>query len=101
MPIYQTAHYQVNMGAVERVKTAIEEFVRYVQDNEPGTRLYTAWQQQDDPTRFVHLFIFENEEAQRVHSGSAAVERFESAYSPALIGGPVVFTDYVEVAAKG
>ncbi len=101
MPIYQTAHYQVNAGAVGKVKAAIEEFVRYVDEHEPGTKLYAAWQQEDDLTRFVHLFIFENEDAQRVHSESDAVKRFESVYSPELVGGPVIFTDFAMVAAKG
>jgi acetaldehyde dehydrogenase (acetylating) len=50
MPIHQTAHYQVNESADEDVKAAIVEFVRYVKANEPGTRLYAAWQQEDDPT---------------------------------------------------
>ena len=90
MPIYQTAHYQVNDIAVEDVKA--------VRANEPGTRLYAAWQQEDDPTRFVHLFIFEDEAAQTAHGESAAVGKFESIYSPELSGGPVVFTDYVLVA---
>src|SRR5262245_47604434 len=58
MPIYQTAHYQVRPDAVERVKAAIAEFVAYVTDNEPGSTLYAAWQEVDDPTKFVHLFIF-------------------------------------------
>jgi quinol monooxygenase YgiN len=98
MPIYQTAHYQVNEIAVEDVKAAIVEFVHYVRANEPGTRLYAAWQQVDDPTRFVHLFIFEDEAAQTAHGESAAVGKFESIYSPELSGGPVVFTDYVLVA---
>jgi len=42
VPIYQTAHYQVRQDAVDRVKTAIEEFVRYVTAIEPGSRLYSA-----------------------------------------------------------
>ena len=98
MPIYQTAHYQVKDAAVEGVKSAIVEFVDYVRANEPGTSLYSAWQQEDDPTRFVHLFIFEDETAQSTHGGSAAVKRFESVYSPELVGGPVVFTDFALVA---
>jgi len=98
MPIYQTAHYQVKAEAVEKVRAAIEEFVAYVTSNEPGSRLYAAWQQQDDPTKFVHLFIFENEAAHQAHGGSAAVRRFEEAYGPELVGGPVVFTDYQLVA---
>ncbi len=100
MPLYITAHYQVKAQAVDRVKRAIEDFVAYVRANEPGTRLYWAWQQQDDPTRFMHFFIFEDEAAQTIHSESAAVRRFESAYTPELVGGDVVFTGYDQVAAN-
>lgn len=100
MPIYQTAHYQVKEAAVDRVKVAIEEFVAYVGEHEPGSRLYAAWQQEDDPTRFVHLFIFEDEAAHVRHGESDAVRRFESVYQPELVGGPVVFTDYVQVATN-
>ena len=98
MAIYQTAYYQVNEAAVAEVKAAIDAFVDYVRASEPATRLYAAWQREDDPTRFVHLFIFEDEAAQAAHSGSGAVTRFESIYAPHLVGGPVVFTDYVLVA---
>jgi len=100
MPIYQTAHYHVTAASVETVRAAIEEFVAYVAANEPGSRLYSAWQQADDPTRFVHLFIFEDRAAQDAHSESDAVRRFESVYGPHLVGGPVVFTDYVLVASN-
>jgi quinol monooxygenase YgiN len=100
MPIYQTARYQVNPAAVANVKTAIEEFVRYVAGTEPGTRLYASWQQKDDPTRFVHLFIFEDEAAHQAHGESAAVRQFESVYTPELAAGPVVFTDYLQVASN-
>jgi quinol monooxygenase YgiN len=100
MPIFQTAHYQVNAGAVDKVGAAIAEFVGYVTDNEPGTRRYEAWQQQDDPTKFVHLFEFADETAHKRHATSAAVRRFEDAYGPELVGGPVVFTDYVQIATN-
>jgi quinol monooxygenase YgiN len=100
MTIYQTATYQVKPQAVGKVRWAIEEFVKYVQANEAGTRMYTAWQQKDDPTRFIHLFIFEDEAAQTRHSESDAVKRFESIYSPELVGGDVVFTDYDLVASN-
>jgi quinol monooxygenase YgiN len=100
MPIYQTAHYQVEPGAVAEVKAAIEEFVRYVRENERGTTFYAAWQQQDDPTRFVHLFTFEDEAAHQAHGRSSAVRKFEAVYAPRLVGGPVVFTDYDRVAAN-
>jgi len=100
MAIYQTATYRVKKTGTDKVKAAIKEFVRYVQTNEPGTQMYVAWQQQDDPTKFIHLFIFENEAAQTRHSESAEVKRFEAAYRPELVGGDVVFTDFAMIAGK-
>jgi quinol monooxygenase YgiN len=75
--------------------------LRRVRANEPGTKLYVAWQQKDDPTRFVHFFIFEDAAAHAVHASSSAVKQFEAAYGPELAEGSVVFTDYEVVAAKG
>ncbi len=98
MPIYQTARYQVRAEAVDRVRSAIEEFVRYVAANEPGTILYAAWQEIDDPTKFVHLFTFRDEAAQEAHGASGAVRAFEEVYTPELTAGSVVFTDYRLVA---
>jgi quinol monooxygenase YgiN len=100
MPIYTIAEYRVKSSGLEKVKAAIEEFVRYVQANEPGTRTYSAWQQKNDPTRFVHFFIFADPAALDAHSNSAAVKRFEAAYRPELTGGDVIFTDFELVAAK-
>jgi len=100
MALYVTASYQVKPAAVDRVKRAIDEFVAYVRENEPGTRLYLAWQQEDDPTRFFHFFIFADAEAQAIHSRSSEVRAFESVYGPELAGGPVRFTRYESVAGK-
>ena len=100
MPIYQTAHYQVQASAVDKVRAAIEEFVSYVAANEPGSVMYTAWQQAGDPTRFVHLFEFADEAAHQAHGSSDAVRRFEAIYGPELVAGPVVFTDYHQIATN-
>ena len=100
MPIFQTGGYRVKSSAVEKVKRAIQVFVRYVQEHEPGTKMYVAWQEKKDPTRFLHLFIFEDETAQARHGESAAVRQFESVYSPELVDGDVVFTDYEMVLGK-
>jgi quinol monooxygenase YgiN len=101
MPIYTVAQYRVRPSGVDKVTQAIAEFVLYVRANEPGTRLYLAWQHKDDPTRFLHVFIFDDEAAHAAHAASAAVKRFEAAYRPELVEGDVVFTDYEMVAAKG
>jgi quinol monooxygenase YgiN len=100
MPIYTIANYRVKASGVEKVKSAIEEFVPYIRDNEPGTRLYEAWQQDDDPTRFVHFFIFEDGASHEAHSKSKAVKRFEAAYRSELVGGDVTFTDYRRIATN-
>jgi quinol monooxygenase YgiN len=93
MPIQTIARYRVKPSGVDKVKQAIAEFVPHVRANEPGTKLYPAWQEKDDPTRFVHFFIFEDEAAHAAHGSSAAVKRFEAAYGPELSEGDVVFTD--------
>ena len=36
----------------------------------------------------------------QTHGNSEAVRRFEDAYQPVLVGGPVVFTDYRLVASN-
>jgi len=100
MPIYQTGGYRVKASGVDKVKAAIKDLVAFVQANEPGTKMYLAWQQTDDPTHFLHLFIFEDEVAQVRHGESEAVKRFEAIYSPELVGDEVEFTDFVMVAGK-
>jgi quinol monooxygenase YgiN len=100
MPIYQTARYQVRPEAVPAVVGAIKELVRYVTQSEPGSLMYSAWQQLDDPAKFVHLFIFTDEAAHQAHGRSAAVRHFESVYQPVLVDGPVVFTDYQLIASN-
>ena len=62
--------------------------------------MYLAWQSQEDPTRFVHLFIFADEKAQALHGRSEAIRKFEEAYRPELVDGDVVFTDYNMIAGK-
>ena len=46
------------------------------------------------------LFEFADEEAHRVHGTSAAVRKFEEVYQPELAAGPVVFTDYLQLATN-
>lgn len=100
MSIYQTGGYRVKPSAVEKVKQAIKVFVRYVQENEPGTKMYLARQPKSDPARFLHLFIFEDAAAQARHGQSEAVKQFEAVYFPELVGEDVVFTDYEMIAGK-
>jgi quinol monooxygenase YgiN len=91
--IRQLARYQVHPESIELCLAAINEFVAYVRANESGNLRYEVWQERDDPTRFVHIFVFRDAEADRTHSESAAVKKFASILYPECLA-PVEFIDY-------
>ena len=68
-------------------------FVTYVRAREPGTLRYEVWQELQDPTRFVHIFVFRDAEADRIHSESAEVKKFAGVLYPQCLA-PVEFVDY-------
>src|SRR6476620_4670730 len=91
--IHELARYEVRPDALDDVIAAIHEFVAYVKANEPGALRYDVWQEEKDPTRFVHLFIWRDESANRVHGESAAVKKFASILYPECLA-PVEFIPY-------
>jgi quinol monooxygenase YgiN len=97
--IRQLARYEVKPQALERCLAAIQEFVAYVRANEPGTLRYEVWQEADHPTRFVHIFVFRDLEADRAHSESVEVKRFASILYPECLA-PVEFVDYTQIATN-
>ncbi len=97
--IRQLAHYQVHPESLEKVLAAIHEFVAYVRANEDGTMRYEVWQELNDPTRFVHIFIFRDAEADKRHSESAEVKKFASILYPECLA-PVEFIDYRQVVSN-
>jgi quinol monooxygenase YgiN len=97
--IRQLARYQVRPEALERCLAAIREFVAYVRSNEPGTLRYEVWQEQADPTRFVHIFVFRDATADRIHSESNEVKNFASTLYPECLA-PVEFIDYQQVTSN-
>ena len=96
--IRQIARYEVKPEALERCLAAIREFVAYVCQSEPRTLRYEAWQERNHPTRFVHIFIFRDAEADRIHSESAEVRKFASILYPQCLA-PVEFVDYRFIAS--
>ncbi len=91
--IRQMARYQVRPEALDRCLVVIREFVAYVRANEPGTLRYEVWQEREEPTRFVHMFIFRDATARDIHSQSAGVQKFTSVLYPECLA-PVEFIDY-------
>jgi quinol monooxygenase YgiN len=97
MAIYQTARFQVKKEALPECEAAIRKFVEFVRANEPKTILYVSLQERDDPTRFLHYFIFEDEAARDRHSNSIATNHFTGLLYPNLVQ-PVEFTEYSQFA---
>ena len=97
--IHELARYEVRPESLEECLAAIHEFVAYIRANEPGALRYEVWQEADHPTRFVHIFVWENADANRVHGDSAAVRKFASVLYPNCLA-PVEFVEYRQVDAN-
>ena len=97
--IRELARYEVRPEALDRCLEAIHEFVAYVRANESGALRYEVWQEAARPTRFVHIFIWRDEEANRIHGESAAVKKFAGVLYPNCLA-PVEFVEYRQVDAN-
>ena len=100
MAIHMTARFCVKPESLYLCKQAVEAFIAYIAANEPGTRLYTSLQGSDNPTEFLHYFIFENEAAEQRHRTSDAVKHFTDTLYPELSSKGVEFTTYSMVASS-
>jgi quinol monooxygenase YgiN len=97
--IHELARYEVRLEALKQCLAAIEEFVAYVRANEPGALRYEVWQESEHPTRFVHIFVWRDEAANRLHGESAAVKKFAGILYPNCLA-PVEFIEYRQVDAN-
>jgi len=97
--IHELERYEVRPEALETCLAAIHEFVAYVRANEAGALRYEVWQEAEHPTRFVHIFVWRDAEANRLHGESDAVKRFASVLYPNCLA-PVEFIEYEQVDAN-
>ena len=97
--IRELARYEVRPDALEQCLAAIHEFVAYVRASEPGALRYEVWQESARPTRFVHIFVWRDAEANRIHGESEAVKKFAGILYPNCLA-PVEFIEYQQLDAN-
>lgn len=93
MPIYKTAHFQIQANQLEAAKDAVRTFVDYIKANEPDTLIYSSVQSAEDETQFLHFMGFRDSTAEEKHRTSEGVQRFVDALYPLTVDG-VEFRDY-------
>lgn len=95
--IINTAQFEVTEEAIEECVAAITEFVAAIDQNEPGTIVYRSLQDVDRPNRFLDIFIFANEDAEKLHASSAATKRLAETLDPRTLA-PVQYQKWRPVA---
>jgi quinol monooxygenase YgiN len=93
--IAKTARFTVRADARADCEAAIREFVAAVK-REPGTQVYLALHEEGDPTRFLHVMVFADEEAEERHRHAEHTRRFVEALYPHTLDG-VAFHDFTMV----
>jgi len=78
---HELARYEVCLEALDRCIAAIHDR-GLLRDHEPGALRYEVWQDATYPMRFVHIFVWKDAEANRLHGESAAVKKFAGVLYP-------------------
>lgn len=93
------AEIRVRKECTDDMADALEEVVRHVTENEPGTIEYFVSQCETEPGRFFTYERYIDRDAMDLHNGSEAVAEWIAKAQPMLIGGVQVYTCF-ETAAK-
>jgi quinol monooxygenase YgiN len=81
---YKTAQFEVKADSLEKCRQAIREFIDYIRQSEPTTKLYLSLEQSDRPGQFLHVMRFEDNAAEERHAKSEACRKFTSVLYPEL-----------------
>jgi len=87
-------------GKAEDLTAAIEDLVTRVRDGEPGTLVYAAAQDTDDPNVFWFYEFYESSDAASAHSTGSALAEAGNQMRGLLAGRPEVHR-LIPVAGKG
>jgi len=87
--VAKTAEFIVKKGKLDKVKEAIDQYVRIVHVSEPGTRMYLSLQDEENELRFLHIMVFESEGAEKKHQRAVYTEKFTEILYPNCKSEPI------------
>ena len=89
-PVSIVAKLTAAEGKIDELKAAIDDLVRLVESAEPGTLIYAAAQDNDDPDVIWFFEHYGSQEDAAAHSGGAALAGAGVAMRGLLAGRPEV-----------
>jgi quinol monooxygenase YgiN len=100
MAIFRIARYTIQSEALDACADFIHTTVACTQEREPGTLMYMVLQETDNPTSFVHISAYADEDALARHVVSEPMlTTIREVIQPAMISD-AQFTHYSLVDAK-
>jgi len=94
-----TATIKVQPGKEEAFKQEAAKMIAHVKANEPGTLVYVLNQATGDPTEFLFVESYTNQEALTAHGGSEPMRHFFGAVGGLVAGRPEIKM-YNEIGGK-
>ncbi len=86
--INKKAYYKIKPESIEKVKTAIDEFVNEIAEKETNTN-YCSYQKKEDETAFIHVMSFRSKEDEELHRNSTHTKKFVEILYPECVEGPI------------
>ncbi len=86
--IYRKAQFKVRSDKIEEAEGIIASFITQVHTNEPDTKIYDAFLEEDGST-FMHLMAFSGAEAEERHRNTPYVQEFVAKLYPLCEEQPV------------
>lgn len=79
-----TAEFRINEGKDDEALAAIEALVAAVNDNEPGTLVYSWHRGLKDPAQVLVYEVYKDEDAMKAHTTTPHLAGFQKAFASGI-----------------
>ncbi|MGD8781626.1 MAG: antibiotic biosynthesis monooxygenase [Ignavibacteria bacterium] len=87
--INKIVYYKIKKGSLQKVKTAIDEFVHEIAEKENSTN-YCSYQKARDETTFIHIMSYSTKEDEESHLNAEHTKKFVDILYPECVEEPVI-----------